>query len=100
MITPKQLDEKVTAKYVKLQLEAAERQLDQELEDRWEMNSTQPITVWFDPPVHRSVLDELYRRYSGTDKWTVNLRSRKNDGTYDGLELKRYVAPYCGSGRD
>ena len=100
MITPKQLDERVTAYYVKLQLEAAELQLDKELEDKWEMNSTKPITVYFDPPVHRSVLDEIVRRYSGPDKWTVSLRSKDNNHSYDGVELKRFVPSYTGGGRD
>lgn len=100
MITPKQLDAKVTEKYVALQLEAAEAQLDRELEEKWETSSTTSITVWFDPPVHRAVLDELHRRYSGRDKWDVELRSKDNSGHYDGLEMVRYSPPYTGGGRD
>ena len=100
MITPRDLDDRVAAKYAALQLEAAEKHLDAELERAWEASSHDPIEVWFDPPVHRSVLQALQQKYSGPNKWSVELRSRNNDSNYEGLELRRYVAPYPGSGRD
>ena len=105
MLTYDQIDKKIAAEKIALQLEAAERQTDAELEQgrregKGSGYNTPKIRVVYQPPIHRSVLDKLVEMYRGPGKWSCTLWSPKHDSDYVGIEFERYVATSYGSGRD
>ena len=97
MLSPHDIENRIRDRHMQ-QLKAAEDQIDAALEEHWE-ERFKGISVTFEPPIHRLIMDELAKKYHGPGKYNVEYR-RKRPVTatnqwyeYDTLEFKPYSEP-------
>lgn len=97
MLTQKEIEDRLRDRHMH-QMPAAEEQIDQRLEERWE-DRHKGIEVTFEPPIHRTIMDKLAEKYRGPGRYNVQyLRKRPvvrsgDHYEYDTLKFEPYSQP-------